>query len=94
MQKINNDKLWKNIRFITGVLSWENNHDHCDVIRKEDEDKNIVICFVYYERGLIYNKIKYIIPKSVVPSIPEMTIAELTDLALGLAKEPKVLKIE
>lgn len=91
---MNEDKLWKNIRFITGVISWENNHDHCDVIRKEDKNKNIVICFVYYERGLIYNKIKYIIPRGKVKTIPDMTITELTDIAMELAKSPKVLKIE
>lgn len=94
MQRINENRLWKNIRFITGVISWENDHDHCDVIRKEDEDGNIVICFVYYERGVIYSKVKYIIPRGTVKAIPNMTISELTDVAMGLTKKPKVLKIE
>lgn len=94
LQRINDDKLWKNVRFITGVISWENNHDHCDVLRKEDDDGNIVICFVYYERGKIYNKVRYTIPRGTVKIIPNMTVTELTDVAISIAKNPKEFKIE
>lgn len=78
--------------FITGVLAWKHDLYSCDVIRKEDKDRNLIITFIEYRKGKLYKKYRFKLLAEEISAMNNMNTTELFNLSLSISTRGEIIK--